>query len=117
MDKRFLKKLITASYSKDRLDEKKVSQIAKHLKRKELKQYIFALKAAELTKSVSVVTPSQLSQTEKKQFQDLYRQKRLEFAVDPSIITGVRIVEADIIFELSFLKTLEDVKSSISKHE
>ena len=110
-----IKKIAHACYSKRELDLQKVKSVANKLSRKELKKFIQALRHIEDRRMVIVTTPNDLSAAEKKQFADRFPQKRLEFIADPSIITGVRIEQGDVIFEDNLESTLDDMVTSVAQ--
>lgn len=117
MSKKLLRKIIALSYTKESLDEEKVLFIASKLRRKELKEYIKALKLSEIKNKVLIESPFELSSLEKNKFSHIFKNKSLEFAIDPSIITGVRVNEGDVSFENSLSKTLEEIVNSVSHYE
>lgn len=117
MNKKKIQQLITLSYTKGVLDEKKVQTIGNIMNRKQLKRYIRGLKNEENKKRVVVTTPHQLSSTEKKQFETLFKNKNLEFILDPSIITGVRIQKNDVIFENSLSQTFGQLTKVLGNYE
>ena len=108
MRKNVIKKLATASFTKDRLDEVKVKKVAKSLKREDLKVYLKDLKDMESRKTVFITVPSEEGLSEMKSyFTKLYPDKKLMFSIDPSLLTGVKVVDYDNIYELSLKSFLE----------
>ncbi len=108
MTKQIIKKMAESSYTNDELDEKKVDKIAKNLKKSDLKIYIKDLKIMEMKKTVTVSVPTQDGMNEMKTyFTRIYPGKRIVFNVDESLITGIRVVDYDNVYELSLKGFLE----------
>jgi hypothetical protein len=108
MNKTDLKKLAEISYTKDNLDEKKVDMIANNLKKTDLKIYIKNLKNIELKKTVIITVPGEGGITEiKNYFYKLYPGRKLVFNTDESLISGIRVVDYDNVYELSLKNFLE----------
>ncbi len=108
MKKNLIKKLAEQSYTKNALDSGKITTISKKLKREELKVYIKNLKTLESKKTVSITLPSDEGINEiKSHFGRIYPDKRIVFAIDPSLLTGIRVVDFDNEYELSLRNFLE----------
>ena len=109
MKKNTIKKLAEYSYTKNGLDRDKIAKITKKLKREDLKVYIKDLKTIEAKKTVTITLPSDDGVREiKDHFTKIYPDKRLIFAIDPSLLSGVRIVDYDNEYELSLKGFLEN---------
>jgi len=116
MTRKEISKLIIASYTKENLDEKKVSQIANELTRKDLKLYIRGLKLAEKKKKIYVALPSaSIYNTTKKIFVTLFPGKQIEVQEDKLLMLGAKVTANDMVYDLSlknrldeFLQTVED---------
>ena len=108
MKKDMIKKLATASYSRDTLDEKKVNKISKLLKREELKAYIRSLKMIEDQKNVTIeVASSENLSGLKLHFSKLFPNKKISVKINDSLISGIKIVDYDNVYELSLKDILE----------
>ena len=108
MRKTDIKKVASASYTKQKLDSVKVKKVAKHLKREDLKVYIRELKDIESRKTVQITVPNEEGLMEiKKYFTKLYPDKKLLFGIDDTLIGGIRVVDYDNIYELSIKNFLE----------
>lgn len=109
MKKNIIKKLAEESYSKNTLDSGKITKIAKKLKRGDLKVYIKNLKDLEAQKTVTITVPSEDGVREiKEHFSKLYPDKKIVFSLDSSLLTGIKVVDYDNVYELSlksFLKS------------
>lgn len=113
MKKNMIKKLAKASYTNNMLDEIKVNKVAKNLKNKDLKIYVKDIKTLESKKTVTVVLPNDDSLKEiRNHFTKIYPDKKLIFALDPSLLTGIRVVDFDNEYELSLRGFLERSISS-----
>ena len=110
MTKKDIAKLVTASYTKNVLDGGKVEKIAKYLSRNDLKQYIRGLKIAEKAKTISLVLPDA----------KLYNislaagtKKRVKIVEDKTLLLGYKIIDNDMIYDMSLKETLEDFAQSL----
>jgi F0F1-type ATP synthase delta subunit len=108
MKKNLIKKLAEESYTKNTLDHDKIEKIAKNLKREDLKAYIKSLKTLESRRTVTVTLPSEEGIREiKEQFDRIYPDKKIVFTIDPSLLTGIKVVDFDNEYELSLKGFLE----------
>ncbi len=108
MKKKIIKKLAQESFKKNELDEKIVIKVAKALKREDLKVYIKDLKNMEAKKTVTVTIPTSHGVGDmKKYFDKIYPGKRIVFKVDESLLTGIKVVDYDNVYELSLKGLLE----------
>lgn len=109
MKKNLIKKLAEQSYTKNALDSGKIAQVSKKLKREDLKVYIKNLKTLESKKTVTVTLPSDEGINEiKSHFVKIYPDKKINFSIDPTLITGIRVVDFDNEYELSLRSFLEE---------
>jgi F0F1-type ATP synthase delta subunit len=108
MKKSVIKKLALESYSKNELDRDKIAKITKNLKREDLRVYIKDLKILEAKKTVTITLPSEDGLREiQNHFTKIYPDKKLIFAIDPSLLTGIKVVDYDNEYELSLKGFLE----------
>lgn len=114
MRKKQLKKIVDLSYSNELLNTDVVGKIANLLKRKDLKQYIKALKMKEKENNVIVDTPLSLSLEEKGFLEKLFLGKRIEYRNLPELILGIRITESDNIYDFSLSNKLGSIVSYLS---
>lgn len=97
-----IKALVKASYTNDALDEKKVEKIAKLLNRTDLKSYIRALRLEEKKHKVYIALPSKsVYNKTRKDLENLYKGKEIIFEEDPSLLLGIRVLDNDMLYELS----------------
>lgn len=102
MNKKVIKKLAEESYSKNTLDSGKITKITKNLKREDLKVYIRNLKDLEAKKTVVVTVPDENGVRDiKDHFSKLYPDKKLVFNIDSSLLSGIKVVDYDNVYELS----------------
>lgn len=108
MKKNIIKKLADSSFTKEKINEDTVMKIAKVLKREDLKFYIKNLKMIDSKKTVHITIPNEEGMNEmKKYFLKLYPNKKIVFNFDPSLITGIKVVDYDTVYELSLKNLLE----------
>lgn len=109
MNKKVIKKLAEESYSKNTLDSGKITKIAKKLKRSDLKVYIKNLKDIEAQKTVMITVPNEDGLREiKTHFSKLYPDKKIVFNIDTTLLTGIKVVDYDNVYELSLKSLLEN---------
>lgn len=109
MTKNYIKKLASVSYTRGRLDNEKVNRVAKSLKRGDLKVYIKNLKAINSKHTVTITVPDEQGLNEKRRYlSKIYPNKKLVFNIDPSLLTGIRIIDSDNEYELSLKSFLEN---------
>lgn len=108
MKKNIIRKLAEQSYTKNSLDHDKIAKIANRLKRQDLRVYIKDLKTLESKKTVTVTLPSEEGIREiKDHFTKIYPFKKLVFSIDPSLLSGVKVIDYDNEYELSLKGFLE----------
>lgn len=112
MTKKQIKLLAEASYLKDNLDYSKTRRIADRLTREDLKKYLGMLKNIEKRKMVTIVVP-EMKLNEKrdieKRFKNLFKDKNISMEIDPSLIVGLKIINNDLIYELSLDNTFNRI--------
>src|SRR3989344_1274298 len=112
INKKTIKKLAIDSFSKNSLNIPRVQRISALLKRNELKYYIKALKSLENKKTITLVVPDEEIESIQKVFDKLkkaYPDKKILVKVDPSLIAGIKIINDDLIYEVSIKQILEDL--------
>lgn len=115
MTKKQIQKLVSGSYKDNNLDPKEVNIISKLLDRRELKEYIKALKKWEQKNSVVITLPGLPTIEDKKRFLDLFPNKKIIYNIDPSILVGVKIKNDDLITELNLKDTINNIALFSSK--
>ena len=102
MNNKQIRLLVQASYTKDKLDEKKVEKVVKFLSRSGLKAYIRALKLEEKKHKVYIALPSKsVYNKQRLDLENLYKGKEIIFEEDPSLLLGIRVLDNDMLYELS----------------
>jgi len=118
MTKKYIKKIALASYTKNELDSKKVKRIAGLLTRNSLKQYIKELKLLENKKTITILTPAFSKKTQddiKKKFAKIFVDKKIIIDSDSSLILGVKVIDNDLIYDLSLKNTLDNLNMHINE--
>ncbi|HEV2339382.1 MAG TPA: hypothetical protein VGT05_01285 [Patescibacteria group bacterium] len=109
-----IRQLVSVSFSKNQLDEKKVARIAHLLSRKDLKKYIRGLKLAEKKHNVYVATAAK-NVYNTKELTVIFRNKQFVFTFDPSLLLGQRIVDDDMVYDVSLKSRLEHFLSQLTE--
>lgn len=104
MTKKVINQLVQASYTNDQLDSKKVDRVVAHLSRADLKKYIRGLKLTEKSHTISLVLPS-LKLYNKSLLAGA--KKRIEVVEDTSLLLGMKIIDNDMVHDLSLKNNLE----------
>lgn len=108
MNKKIIKKLAKTSYSSKNLNKKRVMRIVNALKREDLKTYIRDLKQMEAKNTVTVTLPSDEGLGEiKNLLSKLYPGKKIVVNLDESMLTGIKVVDYDNVYELSLKNFLQ----------
>jgi len=116
MTKKQIKNLVLQSYTKDRLDEKKVYTIARFLKRHEFKQYLNKLKGCEKQKTLIIEIPHLPTTDEQNKIKTMFKDKKIVYLIDPSLIVGTRIINDDLVYDLNLKNIFEDLILHVSKN-
>lgn len=112
MTRKQIKNLVLNSYSKNNLNSLRVKKIADKLTREDLKRYLRALKEADKEKSVTIVMPEIMIKDKKgieSKFKNAFKNKKISFVTDPSLILGLKIINNDLIYELSLDNTFDKI--------
>lgn len=108
-----IKKLAIQSFTKNDLDQKRVTLIAKHLKRSDMKKYIKALKLIEKKNTIYLVLPNEKIKDGINYITELlkkrYSTRKIEFLYDESLIAGIKIINDDLIYEHSMGNTINNL--------
>ncbi len=110
MNKKQISQLVQVSYTKDKLDDKRVSKIATLLSRADLKLYVRGLKLAEKSRTISLVLPdgrlynkALLGKTK----------KSVVVVEDTSLLLGAKIIDNDMIYDISLKNSLDEFIQSL----
>lgn len=116
MTKKLLQQLVLASYKGDSLDAKIVDEIAKRLDRQDLKAYVRALKLMEQKKKIYIAMPkASVYNTSKKTLESLFPTKDLIFEEDPTLLLGMRLIDNDMVYEMSLKERLESILDEVNQ--
>lgn len=111
-----IKKLAKASYTKGSLDSKKVVEITNNLSKRELHEFIKALKLIEDKNTVTItVSDKRMSNKMIDKVKNRFKGKRVEVKEDKSLIAGARILDFDTIYEYDLKSRIEDIANSLIK--
>ncbi len=114
MKKKQLKLITNISYSENILNLDVVEKIVNLLKRKDLKQYIRALKMREKESSIVIDTPLPLTDEERLFLEKIFVGKRIENRINPELLLGIRVTNNDNIYDVSLKSKLENIISYLS---
>lgn len=116
MTKKQIAALVTESYTKDKLDEKKVEHIASLISRKDLKKYLRGLKLAEKSRTVSLVLPdANVYNNSEKLLQGVFQGKRIIVEEDPSLLLGMKVIDNDTVYDMSLKNNLETFTQEVAQ--
>ena len=114
--KNIINQLVMASYIHGSLDLKRVDKIATFLNRKMLKLYIKALKSREKQDSIFVDSQYALEDTYENMLNDLYPDKKIIYNTDDSLVSGIKITNNDLIYEMSIRSALEKILEKVKEN-
>lgn len=103
------------SYRDNRLNSERVKKIAGLLRRKELKQYINALRLHEQRSKVTIASAFPLDKKKQEGFTNLFPNKTIVVQTDPSLILGLRILNTDSVYEMNIRDSLRRLNEYIEK--
>jgi hypothetical protein len=110
MTKKEIKKLALASYTKNKLDIKKINKIIRYFTKSDLKKYIKYIKLIEKTNNITVEISSLLEKEKiMRKIKKIYPNKNISVIENKEIIAGVRITDNDIIYEANLKNKLESL--------
>ncbi len=105
------------SYKNEQLDPEIVDLVANQLSRNELKQYIKLIKQQENKSQVIVAVPKTLKSREQDVIQKLFLGKKIVYTVDSLMLSGIKIVDNDIEYELSLNQIFQDLVMHLAKYD
>lgn len=116
MTKKQIRELAQKSYDANgKLDEKKALQIADKLKRLNLKFFIKELKKEEERRSVIIETPTVLKDQILKSLKDVFPGKKVILRKNPELISGVRVINNDLIYDLNLQNNFDKIIQYLEK--
>ncbi len=116
INKSKLRKLARYSSTNNNLSQAKVEKISKLLKREDLKYYVKMLKQIERKNTVTLVASDEnlpSTQAVAKKISKLYPNKKIQIQIDPTLIAGIKVINDDLIYELSLKNILEEAITEI----
>lgn len=115
MKRKIVTQLVLASYADNKLNSDRVNKIATLLRRKELKQYINAVKLHELRSKVTITSAFPLDKKDQEGFTNLFPDKTIVVQTDPSLILGLRIINTDTVYEMNISDSLHRISKYIEE--
>ena len=115
MKKKEIKKLVLHSYKNNVLDETKVEKIVQFLSRSDCKRYLRFLKQYENSISVSVFLPFPPTQKQKETIKAIFKDKKITYQIDKSLLSGMRIIQNDTIIEYNIKHTLGELVHYVAR--
>lgn len=115
MTKKELEAIILKSYTNNVLDETAAVAITNNLSRNDLKEYIKALKQYEKKRTVVITMALPTDEKTKKEFEELFPDKQLDYEIDKELLLGVRIANDDLIYELSLKNAFDELVEHASQ--
>ncbi|PIT89408.1 MAG: hypothetical protein COU27_00350 [Candidatus Levybacteria bacterium CG10_big_fil_rev_8_21_14_0_10_36_7] len=117
MNNRDLKKLATLTLKNKDIDEKLAKFAISNLNRRELKLYLFFLKAAISKKTIFVRSNEILTKDLQSKIKKIFTDGDVEFSLDKNIDSGIVVVYNDTIINLTtknYIKeTINQIKNSL----
>ena len=111
----FIQGLVLKSYKADQLDPSIVDLVANKLTRRQLKEYIKLIKQQEGKSQVIVTVPKSLTGEEREMIQTLFVNKKVLYAIDPAMISGIRIVDNDVEYEISLDQIFQNLMAHVGR--
>lgn len=115
MKKEEIELLALKSYTKGKLDLKKVNKFTITMKRKEIRMYIDFLKRIEAQDTV-IIEVSDMESFSKELFgkiRKLYPEKKIIARENKELMAGIRITNNDLIYDFNFENVLYELTSTI----
>lgn len=113
MLKKKIKQLAQASFKGKNLDERRINLVASKLKRKDLRFYLKELTLLKQQGTVEVYLSSDVDDQIKNQVQIRFPQKDIVYTIDKDLLAGMRIVDNDILIDLSLQDIIERLVTNI----
>lgn len=115
MRKTEIKLLAFKSFTRGKIDSKKVKLFSAKMKRKELRDYIRFLKLID-TRTKVLVEVADLNKLDKsylRKIEKLYPGKQIEISQNPDLILGLRITNDDLIYDYNLKNNMENIIEQI----
>lgn len=110
-----IKFLSTKSFTRNDLDPKKVKIFTAKMKRKDLRNYIRAIKAIDEKNKITVIIPA-LKDFKKNDIAILlkhYKDKKIIYQEDPNLLVGIKIIDNDLIYDFNLKNSLENLVETL----
>lgn len=117
MTQKDIKQLVLGSYTKNQLDERKVEKIASLLTKTELKTYIRLLKLEEKKHKIYLALATKtIYNKARKEFEKAFEGKEIVFTEDPSLLLGIRVLDNDMLYEVSLSDRLNQLAQTVAEN-
>lgn len=113
MTKKLINEMVQASLTKNKIDGAKVDEIARHLKRNELKSYLRALKIYNNKNSITIITARPVGKDVQKDLASKFDKKEINYEIDSEKLFGVEIIDGDMIYDNTLRRTFDEVISFV----
>lgn len=118
MKKNLLRQLVDASYNEQgTLMQDKAVAIADHLKRKDLKSYVKALKTNEAKATVVIETSSPKENLVDTEARKLFPNKKIRYIHSPDLLLGIKITDNDTVYEASLAHSFNALLAGIKEYD
>lgn len=117
MDKKLLKELIVASITNGVLNEEIVLGISQKLKRKQLKEYLKALKKTIQELTIYVESPFELTNQQTETLEELFPSKKIKSSTNKSDLLGIKIQENDMIYDFTLRNRLDTIIKGVKEYD
>ncbi|OGH02464.1 MAG: hypothetical protein A2798_02290 [Candidatus Levybacteria bacterium RIFCSPHIGHO2_01_FULL_37_17] len=111
-----IKQLALASYTDNKLDNKKILRIVNKLSRKEIKFYLKKIKLLESKNTIMVTLVDR--NTDKKIINDIrkiFKNKNVVINEDKALLAGIRILDFDNLYEYDLKSKIENISKFLTK--
>ncbi len=113
MTRKQVKLLAEKSFVRRKLDSKRVLSFTKLMKRKNLREYVRAIKAIDAKNKVTIVVPSLAKKGDLSSIARLYLDKEVIYEEYPTLMVGVKIIDNDLVHYFNLKNSLENIVENI----
>lgn len=119
MNKAQIKIIAQKSFGRNQLDSKKVKLFTSKMKRRELRNYIRAVKSIDSKNKVTVIVPSieSFKKSDMSPLSKIYTGKKIIYEEDPSIIVGLRLIDNDLIYDFNLKNSFDNMIEKIEEYD
>jgi F0F1-type ATP synthase delta subunit len=110
MDKKQIQKLVEMSFVDNILNQESLNKVIEQLDGSELKEFLRLLTDYEKKSTVYIDHSFELTESNKKQFEDLFLKRKIVYRKNESLVFGIRITDNDMVYDLNMKNSLEQIK-------